>query len=40
MLLSQHVVVCSLLCPTLCDPMGGRTPGFLVPHHLPKFAQT
>ena len=27
-------------CPTLCDPMDCRTPGFPVPHHLPQFAQT
>ena len=27
------------LCPTLCDPMGCSTPGFPVPHHLPKYAQ-
>ena len=39
MLLSQHVVH-SLLCLTLCNPMDGRTPGFPVLHHLPKFAQT
>ena len=28
------------LCPTLCDPMDCSTPGFLVLHHLPEFAQT
>ena len=28
------------LCPTLCDPMDGNTPGFPVFHHLPDFAQT
>ena len=27
-------------CPTLCDPLDRSTPGFLVHHHLPKFAQT
>ena len=27
------------LCPTLCDPMDCRTPGFPVAHHLPEFAQ-
>ena len=26
-------------CLTLCDPMDCSTPGFPVPHHLPKFAQ-
>ena len=26
-------------CPTLCDPMDGILPGFLVLHHLPEFAQ-
>ena len=26
-------------CPTLCNPMDCSTPGLLVPHHLPKFAQ-
>ena len=26
-------------CPTLHDPMGSRTSGFPVPHHLPEFAQ-
>ena len=28
------------LCPTLCDPMNHRTPGFLVHHQLPEFTQT
>ena len=28
------------LCPTLCDPMDGRTPGFPVHHQLPELAQT
>ena len=27
------------LCPTLCDPMVCSTPGFLVLHYLPEFAQ-
>ena len=27
------------LCPTLCNPMDCRMPGFPVPHHLPEFAQ-
>ena len=27
-------------CPTLCDPMDYRTPGFPVHHQLPKIAQT
>ena len=26
-------------CLSLCDPMDCSTPGFPVPHHLPKFAQ-
>ena len=26
-------------CPTLCNPMDSSTPGFLVPHHLLKFAE-
>ena len=32
---------CSVVksCLTLCDPMDCSTPGFPVPHHLPKFAQ-
>ena len=28
------------LCPTLCDPMDGSTPGFPALHRLPEFAQT
>ena len=28
------------LCPTLCDPMDCRTPGFPVLHYLLEFAQT
>ena len=27
-------------CPTFCDPMGCRTPGFPVHHQLPEFTQT
>ena len=27
------------MCPILCDPKGCSTPGFPVPHHLPKYAQ-
>ena len=27
-------------CPTLCDPMDCRTPGFPVQHQLPELAQT
>ena len=27
-------------CPTLCDPMDCSTPGFLVLHHPPEFAQS
>ena len=26
-------------CLTLCNPMNCSTPGFLIPHHLPEFAQ-
>ena len=28
------------LCLTLCNPMNCSTPGFLVLHYLPEFAQT
>ena len=28
------------LCPTLCHPMDGSTPGFSVHHQLPELAQT
>ena len=28
------------LCPTLCDPMRCRTPGFPVHHQLPELTQT
>ena len=28
------------LCPTLCDPMNGRTPGLPVHHQLPEFTET
>ena len=27
-------------CPTLCNRMDCSTPGFLIPHPLPEFAQT
>ena len=27
------------VCPILCDPTDCSSPGFPVPHHLPKFAQ-
>ena len=27
-------------CPTLCDPMDCSTPGFLILHYFPEFAQT
>ena len=27
-------------CPTLCDPIDCRTPGFPVLHYLPELAQT
>ena len=27
-------------CPTLCDPVDRRTPGFPVHHQLPELAQT
>ena len=27
-------------CPTLCDPVDCSTPGLLVHHQLPEFAQT
>ena len=33
------VVQPTQLCPTLCNPMDGGTPGLSVPHHLLKFAQ-
>ena len=39
--MSFAVVVQSLKsCPTLCDHMGCRTPGFPVLHHLPELPQT
>ena len=34
------VVIWSLSCVQLCDPMGCSTPGLPVLHHLPEFAQT
>ena len=33
------VVQPTQLCPTLCNPMDGSTPGLSVPHHLLKFTQ-
>ena len=37
----QFVVVFQLLsCVWLCDPMDHSTPGFLLLHYLPEFAQT
>ena len=36
----QVVVVQSLSCLTLCDPMDCSTPVFPVLHHLPELAQT
>ena len=30
----------SVVCLTLCDPVDCSMPGFLVLHHLPRFAQT
>ena len=38
---SSSYCFCSVtkLCVTLWDPMDCSTPGFPVPHHLPKFAQ-
>ena len=33
------VVVHSLICPTLCNPMTWRMSGFSVLHYLPEFAQ-
>ena len=44
---SKHVQLCHLYCLccsvtqsclTLCNPIDCSTPGFPVPHHLPKFA--
>ena len=34
------VVVQSLSCPRLCDPMDCSMPGFPVLHHLLELAQT
>ena len=38
----NHSILSSVTqsCPTLCDPMNCSTPGLLVHHQLPKFAQT
>ena len=35
------LICCSVakLCLTLCDPLDCSTPGFLVLHRLPEFAQ-
>ena len=42
LILGSNDCCCSVskLCPTLCDPMGCSTLGFLVLHHLPEFDQT
>ena len=39
--LSSSSYCCSVAqsCPTLCNPMDCSMPGFVVPHHLPEFAQ-
>ena len=34
------IIVQSLSCPALCNPMNCSMPGFPVLHHLPEFAQT
>ena len=38
----SEICCCSVAesCPTLCNPMNCSTPGFLVLHYLPEFAQT
>ena len=36
---SNSVIVQLLTHVQLCDPMDGSTPGLLVHHHLPEFAQ-
>ena len=38
----KYICCCSVtkLCPTLCNSMDCSTPGLLVPHSLPEFAQT
>ena len=38
--ISRFVVVQSLSCVQLCNPMECSTPGFPVLHHLPELAQT
>jgi len=42
-LISSVIQLCccsvSQSCLTLCDPMDCSTPGLLVPHYLPEFAQ-
>ena len=35
-----HFISVTQSCPTLCDPMDCRTPGFLVHHQLPEPTQT
>ena len=43
LLLSVLLAFCfsvAKLCPTLCNPMDCRMPGFPVLHYLPEFAQT
>ena len=37
--IEAHCCSVTNLCPTLCDSMDGSTPGFLVLHCLPEFAQ-
>ena len=37
---SVHFSSVTQLCPTVCDPMNGSTPGLPVHHHLPEFTQT
>ena len=38
--LSVQLSSVAQLCPTLCDPMNHRTPGFAVFHQLLEFTQT
>ena len=37
--LLSHCCSVAQLCPTLCNPMDWRMPGFPVLHYLPEFAQ-
>ena len=37
---SVHFSSVTQSCPTLCDPMNGKTPGLPVHHRLPEFTQT